>query len=840
MAEAAVAIVINKAIAAQALLKGEDHHLRENISWIETQMKTLQSYLEDAQSKNATNFINSIRDLALDVEDLLDTYLLEIESHKTKGLFGFLKHSSCIPCYGVTHNDFSLKIGEFMKRAAKIEQSKGDIAAKANIDGAIRNQTNKVQKKLSGREETVRKIEAEIFSEKKKCKVISIVGATGVGKTTVARDIYLRVRSKFDCSAMVYVSEESNSGVILLDIAKQVRLRESQMKQNIEEHLNTFLCSKKFVIFLDGVTDKWDVLKDMVMIDSRNGSRIIVTCRDPVVPKLVFPLEYLNDSEGKEAFYDLILPTPEDTLSPELKNIGDKIVQKCGGLPLAIEVAAGLLRAKERSERSWTEVLERMSEGGENHRLKILDLSYQDLPAELKPFFLYFGIFPTNREIFLLELTQFWAAEKLVLLFDESRKPEKIVQAHVDKLVERNLIQVSRKNSDGKVKSWRIHLFLHKLCTRKVEEINFFCNWDNLRNAVVASTARRVITNSSSSLSESNMQNFTVPRKIRTLLCFGKGRELAKFIKTYASELRFLQLLIIEAENVAINIPVEIANLSGLMYLKLKGQYITVPSSIQGLKKLETLEARSREVPGNVLKMKQLKHLFVSGVILAKTEISDRAQEHEVDLQNLETLYFDYQYGYHLSHSSFKKIPRLKKLQICGAEMQTLESLSCTPPLLQKLEELKLRVNPVSNGDDIPTLDLSGYENLRRLYLYFNTSVSITCSLEFPMNLVKVTLGRVCTQDEDHLKKLQKLPDLKVVKLKRCRAGTMDFSGQDKFPRLQTLMISNTVYDEVIADEMGMPMLNEFIYRAHPQPPPKLPEKLEKLRVERAELENLA
>ncbi|PIM97192.1 hypothetical protein CDL12_30340 [Handroanthus impetiginosus] len=534
MAEATVTIVINKAIAAKALLEGETHNVRENIGWIETQMKTLQSYLS---------------------EDILDTYLLEIDSHKAKGPFGFLKHLSCTPCYAVTERYLSPEMKRVKKRAAEIKQFKRDITAKSNVDGEIWNETNKFQKKLYGHEETVRKIEAEIFSEKKKCKVISIIGTGGVGKTTVARDIYLRVRSKFVCSAMLYVSEESNYGEILLDIGKQVGLRENRMKQNMEEHLYSFLCSKKFLIFLDDASDKWDILKDIVMSDSRNGSRIIVSCREPIFPKLVFHLDILNNSEGKELFHNLILTTLEDTHSVVLKHIGDKIVQKCGGLPLAIEVAAGLLRAKERSERSWTEILERMSEGDEN---------------------------------------------KISCL-------EKIVHAYVHKLVARNLIQVSRRKSDGRVKGWR----------------------------------RR---------------------------------------------------------------------------------------------------------------------------------------------------------------SSFKKLPRLKKLVIVGAEMQTLEGLSCTRPFPQELEDLKLLIYPINTGDDIPTLDLSRYENLQRLYLYFDSSVNITCSSEFPKNL-----------DEDPLKKLQKLPSLKV------------------------LMLSDTLFDQVIVEEIGMPKLNKLIYRAHPHRTSKVPEKLENVMVETAE-----
>ncbi|PIN11490.1 hypothetical protein CDL12_15912 [Handroanthus impetiginosus] len=523
----------------------------------------------------------------------------------------------------------------------------------------------------------------------------------------------------------------------------------------------------------------------------------------------------------------------EETLPRELKNIGDKIVQKCHGLPLAIQVAAGMLKAKERSESIWNEVLEKMGKGGENESLKILDLSYEDLPTKLKPFFLYFGIFPLNSEIYVSELIRFWVAEKLIQV-DESRKAREIVEAYIDKLIARNLIQVSRRTSGGRVKTCGIQNLLHDLCTRKAEEIKFFSNWNNLRNADVASTARRVITNSLSRLSDQNiLEDLTVPKKLRALLCFGKCRELTTFIKSYASELGFLRLLTIDIENIAINVPAEIEYLSGLISLKLKGQFLTIPRSIGRMKKLETLEIISREVPDSVLRMKHLKHLFVSGVMILNPKTRDRQHELEVDSPNLETLDFDYQYGYHLTRNSFKKLPSMKKLKICGARKQTLEDLSDTTPLLPKLEELKLQVDSIRTSD-IHNLNLSRYENLRTLYVFFDSSSGfITCSFVFPKNLVKITLGGIDIQDRDPLEKLRDLSSLEIIKLKNCIARTIDFSGHGNFPQLQKLMLWDTKFQQLLADEKGMPKLNKFMYKPHQQQPlnTKVPEKLKRVQV---------
>ncbi|PIN18057.1 hypothetical protein CDL12_09277 [Handroanthus impetiginosus] len=656
------------------------------------------------------------------------------------------------------------------------------------------------------------------------------------------------------------------------------------MERDMQENLCSFLHGKRYVIFLDGVSHEWDFLKDIVMTYSKDskegkdngkvkGSRIIVTCREmdqkPGDAEEVFNLDRLTGEEEQNLFYHSLEKGKDDPVEKarirELKETGNEIVQKCHGHPLLIQVSASVLKTKEPSVDSWKKLLRRLSKGTEkNIPDMIFDLSYQDLPTELKPLFLYCGIFPMNREIFVSELIQLLVAEKLVIQVDKSKKPDKIVEDYtdkliernlivvpvdkskkpeeivedyIDKLIERNLIQVFRRRSDGRVKSCGIQNILHEPCTRKAKEINFFCTGD----AALAPTARRVVSDSTCNLSN---QNRTAPKELRALFGFTKGMKLSMFIKTYASKLRFLQLLSIEVEYMAINIPVEIVELSRLIYLKLKGQFIKVPSSIRKMKRLQTLEVRSRNVPSSILKMKHLLHLTISGVIIVKWKNREAKPEPEVDLQNLRTLDFDYQYGYNLSPNSLEKLRSLKKLRVSIAKTLTLQALCNSIPSLKNLEDLKLRVGRES---DIPSkVDFSDCKNLRTLCLFFDSgNDNITCSFKFPDKLVKVTLDGIRTEGKDPLEKLHKLPNLETIKLKKCTAGTIDFSGQENFPKLQTLILYGTHFKMLLPDEEGiLPNLERFICKACRQEeqdakiPKKLIDKLVPMTTEAEELIN--
>ncbi|KAL0451683.1 UNVERIFIED_CONTAM: ToMV resistance protein Tm-2(2) [Sesamum latifolium] len=716
MAEAAITAVINKTVEIAKNLVIETgsrlYHLQENVSWIERQMRTLQSFLKDAESKKASshevaNLIITIRDLAQDVEDILDTYLPEIEPTTLRADSSV--SSALLLLYVMASKPI---ISPWKSRKLRKEQQRLKFPGRLFLRAPH-------ESKIFGRERILKKLEAETLREDEGSVIISVVRPAGVGKTTVAKRVYRQVKNEFEVSAIVYVSQEPRLGELLLDIAKQVGLNEDKMKENLEYNLYLLLQDKSYVILLDDVWDAktWDSLRYILPSNSENGSRIIVTSRYVDVGRYIngegslIQLSLLDKNEGKELFFDLILPTSEEALQLALKDIGEKIVERCGGLPLAIVVAVGLFQARERSKHAWDQVLQSMSKGAENDCSKILALSYQDLQTELKPLFLYFGIFPEDREILVSELMQTWVAEKFIRV-DGFIQAESIVEANIEKLISRNLIQVSRTRWDGRIRSVRIHDLLHSLCIQVAEDNNFFCTLSNLGIGI-------------------------------SWFCFNCNKELFKFMKRNTSDLTFLRILIIENEGEGIHLPGGITKLSSLSYLRLKGTFRAIPSGIGSLKRLVTLEITvsvkfGALVPASILQMKYLKHLVLSSVRISPLRVylkrrSCPTNRVKVALQNLETLDFNNGDGY-ITPGSFKKLSNLRMLRVFGADRQTFEILSDTTPLLQKLENLRVKL--YFGRGDMSRLDLSRYQYVVKLHIFLDTNIAVTRTIVFPPNLV--------------------------------------------------------------------------------------------------------
>ncbi|KAL0417069.1 UNVERIFIED_CONTAM: putative disease resistance RPP8-like protein 2 [Sesamum latifolium] len=100
---------------------------------------------------------------------------------------------------------------------------------------------------------------------------------------------------------------------------------------------------------------------------------------------------------------------------PELEEIGENIVKSCNGLPLAIVVIGGLLANSSMTQEYWEFVAKNVNafRNSKDHEgcLKILSLSYNNLPIHLKSCFLYMRVFPEDYEIRVSKLTKLWIAE---------------------------------------------------------------------------------------------------------------------------------------------------------------------------------------------------------------------------------------------------------------------------------------------------------------------------------------------------------------------------------------------------------------------------------------------
>ncbi|KAH0739848.1 hypothetical protein KY290_038553 [Solanum tuberosum] len=649
MAEILLTAVINKSVETAANLLFQEgsrlNCLKEDIDWLQRVLRHIRSYVDDAKAKEVggdsrvKNLLKDIQELAGDVEDLLDEFLPKIQqSSKFKGAICCLQTVSFA-------DEFAMEIDKIRRRVADIDS----LRTTFNITDTSNNNNDCIPKEqrreflhadeteVIGLDDDFNKLQDKLLVQDLCNGVVSIVGMPGLGKTTLAKKLYRHVRHQFECSALVYVSQQPRAGEILLDIAKQVGLTDEERKEHLEDNLRSLLETKRYVILLDDIWDTkiWDALNRVLRpeCDSKIGSRIIITSRYDHVGRYIgedfslHELQPLDSEKSFELFTKKIFIFDNNNnnwanASPFLVDIGKSIVQRCGGIPLAIVVTAGVLRARERTEHAWNRVLERIGHNIQDGCAKVLALSYNDLPIALRPCFLYFGLFPEDHEIHVFDLTNMWIAEKLIVVNSENiREAESLAEDILNDLVSRNLIQVAKRTYDGRISSCRIHDLLHSLCVNLAAESNFFHTEHNAFGdpGNVARLRRITFYSDNNAMNEFFRSNPKL-EKLRALFCFTKV-DSCIFSHLAHHDFKLLLVLVVVVQprkfNDCIIIQNKIGNMSCLRYLRFEGAVDgKLPNCMVKLKHLETLDIGKSfiiKLPTGVWKTTQLRHLRYNG-----------------------------------------------------------------------------------------------------------------------------------------------------------------------------------------------------------------------------------
>ncbi|KAM7462457.1 hypothetical protein LguiA_030578 [Lonicera macranthoides] len=354
----------------------------------------------------------------------------------------------------------------------------------------------------------------------------------------------------------------------------------------------------------------------------------------------------------------------------EQEKLGIEMVKQCGGLPLAIVALGGILVTKH-SLQEWENVRHniksflRHGEGMGQHYggvIEILALSYNDLPYQLKPCFLYLGKFPEDSEIEVERLYQLWMAESMVLSKDrkEGETMMDVAECYLGELANRCMVQVQLEEKGygvTKFKSCRLHDMVRDLCLSKAKEEDFFdiIDFQNENNtehvgssSSFTSKARRVVNYSHE---ENNSNNDVFVDKItsqhlRSLLFFNESREhkgrMPRMVKSRLNDFKLLRVLAIEGFD-PFEIPKAIGKLIHLRYLCLRDNSLGMfPSYIKNLKHLQTLDLRVRnsvsfQCKGNLLgKMRQLRHLYLPREMVRSFQASKLRLDGLINLEILE------------------------------------------------------------------------------------------------------------------------------------------------------------------------------------------------------------
>ncbi|WVZ53325.1 hypothetical protein U9M48_004288, partial [Paspalum notatum var. saurae] len=213
--------------------------------------------------------------------------------------------------------------------------------------------------------------------------IMAIVGMGGVGKTTVAQLVYNSPR--------VSQSFENHTW---FDVSKITRNIITSLKPGVQSTLANEVNEKRVLLVLDDVRnerrDCWESF--CAPLTTSKICQIIVTTRSKAVARLIqttpsYHLDCLNFDESWLLFSKAACIGEQESDNPtNLTEIGKSIVERCEGLPLAIKTLGSMLRY-ETDERSWKDVLESELwdfEQPRNEVLPALELSYKHMPVHLR------------------------------------------------------------------------------------------------------------------------------------------------------------------------------------------------------------------------------------------------------------------------------------------------------------------------------------------------------------------------------------------------------------------------------------------------------------------------
>ncbi|XP_059455219.1 TMV resistance protein N-like [Corylus avellana] len=212
-----------------------------------------------------------------------------------------------------------------------------------------------------GIEPRVQHIKSLLSMEINDRRMVGILGAGGIGKTTIAKAIYNLIASRFEGSCfLANVSETSKQylGLVQLQNTLLSRIVGHTMKvDSVDEGIimiKKMLCSKRVLLILDDVDDKLVQLDKLVgEVDWFGlGSRIIITTRDRkvltnhgIVDDLIYKVKELDSNEALELICWNAFKGDKPT--DDFIELMEHAIRYAGCLPLALEVLGSDLHGKD-------------------------------------------------------------------------------------------------------------------------------------------------------------------------------------------------------------------------------------------------------------------------------------------------------------------------------------------------------------------------------------------------------------------------------------------------------------------------------------------------------------
>ncbi|KAJ9541950.1 hypothetical protein OSB04_028456 [Centaurea solstitialis] len=383
-------------------------------------------------------------------------------------------------------------------------------------------------------------------------RMIALCGMGGVGKTTMMEKLQKATeeRKLFNIIVKVVIGEKANTiaiqdavadylGILLTE--KSESARSDRLRKSFETHSDGG--KKKILVIMD---DVWESvhLNDMGLSPLPNqgvGFKFLLTSRDQSVCTMmgvevnsIFKVDVIKELEAQSFFQRCVEHSYDDH---ELHKIGEDIVRRCCGLPIAIKTIA--ITLKDKSKDAWRDALFRL----EHHDIKqvvhkVFEMSYKNLQdEEIKSIFLLCGLFLEDMDIPIEDLLRYgWGLElfnKVYRIADARNR----LNTCIERLIHANLLIRSQKVRCVKMHDL-VRDFVLDLCS-KDEQMSIVGNMSKWPTQLINDSCTKI------SLTCTGM--FELPTKFKfpnlSLLKLMHGDESLKFPKGFYENMKNLQVI---------------------------------------------------------------------------------------------------------------------------------------------------------------------------------------------------------------------------------------------------------------------------------------------------------
>uniref|UniRef100_A0ACD5XHI5 Uncharacterized protein n=1 Tax=Avena sativa TaxID=4498 RepID=A0ACD5XHI5_AVESA len=768
--------------------------VKKDVEFLQLEMKSMEAALHkvaivprDQLDEQVKIWANDVRELSYQMEDLVDSFLVRVED-------------SAPAAHQDTFKGLMKKMGNLLRKGKtrhQIADAIKDIKDQVQEVSARRDRDQRDLVGIEGpRDELIKRLMAEHDVEPKQPpKILSVCGFGGLGKTTVVKAVYDVLRPQFDSGAFVSVGRNPNMKKIFKEILFEIDRKEASQAATMDEtqlikEISRLLQKNRYFIVIDDIWDirSWEIISS-ALVNNSCGSIIISTTRISEVASTtcdVYKLQPLCFDRSKELFYKRLSISKGKTTFDQSFELCEKILHRCGGVPLAIITVASLLADKPSED--WSEVYNSIGFGdGHNIQVEntrnILLYSYYDLPCHLRTCLLYLSIFPEDSQIWKHSLIWRWIAEGFVHdkqgtgLFEMGER-------YFNQLINKNMIQPIETNRRGIVIHCRVHDLVLDMIYFLSKEENFVTVLGRNRPHTTPQINARRLSIQETELEHDDPLVSTPMLQARSFV--------AIFCRIIAmpslSKFQVLRVLAIEGCTFTKDSYCHLEHLGSLLqlrYLGVRGTPITeLPKDIGNLRFLQTLDLREtkiRELPRGFGLLRKLMCLYLDFDF-------EGMKDWIRNLTSLEVLSLE-----NVSPCFVEEIGKLTELRELKIGCITLDAKLCADLMVSLGDLQKLQIIQVTVSATFP-LDTS-HIWISKSYVLSRHLLSLKLQVNFPRlpvwidsshlphlaNLF-VTVETVHGEDMEILGRFQELITLQID---TAGSSLPDLVGSGAFPKLR-------------------------------------------------------